>query len=83
MPTKLFVLGTVTQRIFLIKLPLTSRTTLSGITPSISLALAPAKAIEIGSVQPFAGTNSSAKISIYSSSKRHLSIIHPKIHFDF
>ena len=62
MPTRLLVLGTVTQRMFLIKSPLQLILISSGISPSNSRALAPEKAREIGSVQPAAGTNSSSKI---------------------
>ncbi len=58
------VLGTVTHIAFLTMLPLHSTSTLSGIQPRTSLALAAAKAIAIGSVQPIAGTSSSLNIFI-------------------
>ena len=60
------VLGTVTLLTFLMMLPLTSSSTPSGWTPSSSRALAAARAMAMGSVQPMAGRSSSWRICRYS-----------------
>ena len=62
MPFSPPVLGTVTAFTFLMILPLTSTRQRSGTVPNAIRALAAAKAMAMGSVQPMAGISSSSKI---------------------
>ncbi len=62
MPFMLPVVGTMTPLAFLTMLPLQAAVIFSGIAPKASLALAEARAMAIGSVQPRAGTSSSRRM---------------------
>ena len=62
MPLSPPVLGTVTALTFFTMLPLTSARQASGSAPRACRALAAARAMAMGSVQPMAGISSSSRI---------------------